>query len=119
MAAILNHIPGPQASSRPRAEAQEREHRHGREPTGRDTALQDIGSGGRLTAAQVMLRWHLQEGRSAIPTSVRPERIAENFAVFDFTLTDDELESLDTGVRHGPEPEEVSLEAYGRPIPEA
>jgi len=38
------------------------------------------------SAAQVMLRWHLQQGRSAIPKSVRPERIAQNFDVFDFKL---------------------------------
>jgi diketogulonate reductase-like aldo/keto reductase len=74
------------------------------------------------SAAQVMLRWHLQQGRSAIPKSVRPERIAENFDVFDFELTPDELASidaLDTGVRGGPEPADVTLESYGRPIPEA
>ena len=59
------------------------------------------------TPAQVMIRWHLQEGRSAIPKSVRPERIAENFDVFDFELTPAELEALD------------ALEAYGRSIPEA
>ena len=55
-----------------------------------------------------MLRWHLQEGRSAIPKSVKPERIAENFDVFDFELAPDELaaiDALDTGVRGGPEPE--------------
>jgi 2,5-diketo-D-gluconate reductase A len=70
----------------------------------------------------VMLRWHLQEGRSAIPKSVRPERIAENFDVFDFELTTEQLsalDSLDKGVRGGPEPEEVTLETFGRTIPEA
>ena len=69
-----------------------------------------------------MVRRHLQEGRSAIPKSVRPERIAENFDVFDFELTLAErkaLDALDTGVRGGPEPDEVTLEAYGRLIPEA
>ena len=69
-----------------------------------------------------MLRWHLQHGRSAIPKSVRPERIAENFDIFDFQLTADELaaiDALDTGVRGGPEPEDVTLETYGRTIPEA
>jgi diketogulonate reductase-like aldo/keto reductase len=74
------------------------------------------------TPAQVMIRWHLQEGRSAIPKSVRPERIAENFDVFDFELTADELkalDALDTGVRGGPEPKDVTLENFGRPIPEA
>jgi diketogulonate reductase-like aldo/keto reductase len=74
------------------------------------------------TPAQVMLRWGLQQGRSVIPKSTRPERIAENFAVFDFQLTDPELaaiDALDTGVRGGPGPEAVTLEAFGRDIPEA
>ena len=73
------------------------------------------------TTAQVMLRWHLQEGRSAIPKSVRPERIAENFDVFDFELTAHQLstlDALDRGVRGGPEPEDITLETFGRPIPE-
>ena len=73
------------------------------------------------TAAQVMLRWHLQEGRSAIPKSVKPSRIRENFDVFDFELGDDELrrlDGLDRGVRGGPEPEDITLEAFGRQIPE-
>ena len=72
--------------------------------------------------AQVMLRWHVQEGRSAIPKSVRPERIAENFDIFDFELSDGELaaiDGLDTGVRGGPKPADVNLENFGRPIPEA
>ncbi|MFF2274807.1 aldo/keto reductase [Agromyces sp. NPDC058126] len=73
------------------------------------------------TAAQVMLRWHLQQGRSAIPKSVRPDRIAENFDVVDFELVDDELaaiDGLDTGVRGGPDPAEVTLEKFSREIPE-
>ncbi len=74
------------------------------------------------SAAQVMLRWHVQQGRSAIPKSVRPQRIAENFDIFDFELAAEELaaiDALDTGVRLGPEPADVTLEKYGRPIPEA
>jgi diketogulonate reductase-like aldo/keto reductase len=73
------------------------------------------------TPAQVMLRWHLQQGRSVIPKSTRPQRIAENFKVFDFGLTDTELaaiDDLDTGHRGGPEPADITLEAYGRDIPE-
>ena len=60
------------------------------------------------TPAQVILRWHLQEGRSAIPKSVTPARIAENFAVFDFELTAADLTSidaLDTGVRGAIDPD--------------
>ncbi|SMQ58154.1 Aldo/keto reductase [Plantibacter sp. VKM Ac-1784] len=74
------------------------------------------------SAAQVMLRWHIQEGRQVIPKSTKPERIAENIDVFDFELTDDELaqiDALETGVRGGPEPEAVTLETFGRDIPDA
>jgi diketogulonate reductase-like aldo/keto reductase len=74
------------------------------------------------SAAQVMLRWQLQLGHSVIPKSVRPERIRENFAVFDFVLSPEQMaaiDALDTGVRGGPEPEAVTLEAFGRAIPEA
>jgi diketogulonate reductase-like aldo/keto reductase len=59
------------------------------------------------TPAQVILRWHIQNGVSAIPKSVNPNRIAENFAIFDFALTLEEMaaiEALDTGVRSGPDP---------------
>ena len=94
----------------------------GRAATFDDPAINAIAAAHGKTPAQVMIRWHLQEGRSAIPKSVRPERIAENFDVFDFELTPAELEALDaldTGVRGGPEPDDVTLEAYGRSIPEA
>src|SRR4051794_25190286 len=87
-----------------------------------DPTILGIGEAHGKTAAQVMLRWHIQEGRSAIPKSVRPERIAENFDIFDFELSGDELaaiDALDTGVRGGPEPANVNLENFGRPIPEA
>jgi diketogulonate reductase-like aldo/keto reductase len=74
------------------------------------------------TPAQVMLRWQLQLGHSVIPKSVRPERIAENFDVFGFELTPGQMSALgalDTGVRGGPDPDSVTLEAFGRDIPEA
>ena len=69
-----------------------------------------------------MLRWHLHQGRSAIPKSTKAARIAENFDVFDFDLSDEELaaiDALDTGVRGGPEPDSITLEAYGMEIPGA
>jgi diketogulonate reductase-like aldo/keto reductase len=98
-----------------------------REGGAHTSTLQDPVIGGIAQAhakspAQVMLRWHLQQGRSAIPKSTKPHRIAENFDVFDFQLTADELaaiDRLDTGKRGGPEPADITLEASGRPIPEA
>ncbi|MFJ3404478.1 aldo/keto reductase [Promicromonospora sp. NPDC090134] len=87
-----------------------------------DATIVGIAEAHAKTPAQVMLRWHLQQGRSAIPKSVTPHRIAENFDVFDFELTSTELaaiDALDTGRRGGPEPADITLETFGREIPEA
>jgi 2,5-diketo-D-gluconate reductase A len=46
------------------------------------------------TPAQVVLRWHVQQGVVPIPKSANPERLAQNLEVFDFALTDEELASL-------------------------
>ena len=67
------------------------------------------------TPAQIVLRWHIEHGLSAIPKSVRPERIAENIDIFDFVLTDDEvaaIDALDTGVRAGRNPETVNATTF-------
>lgn len=71
------------------------------------------------TPAQVVLRWHIEHGNSAVPKSVRPERIAENIAIFDFTLTPHEvasIDALDTGVRGGPNPETIDTKSYPKRI---
>jgi len=62
--------------------------------------LRSIGEKHGKTIAQVVVRWLTQRGIVAIPKSVRKERMAENFAIFDFELTRDEMSSiakLDTG----------------------
>ncbi len=46
------------------------------------------------TAAQVILRWHLQRGVVVIPKSTHPERMQENLAVFDFTLGEEEMAAI-------------------------
>lgn len=87
-----------------------------------DPVIGEIARAHGKTPAQVMLRWHLQQGRQVIPKSVTPSRIAENLDVFDFELTDDQLgavDALDTGVRGGPEPEQITREAFAYEIPEA
>jgi diketogulonate reductase-like aldo/keto reductase len=87
-----------------------------------DPVIGGIAEAHGKTPAQVLLRWHLQQGRSAIPKSTKAHRIAENFDVFDFDLTAEELaaiDALDTGQRSGPEPAAITLESFGRDIPEA
>ncbi|MFJ3804353.1 aldo/keto reductase [Streptomyces sp. NPDC090088] len=87
-----------------------------------DPVLGEIADVHGKTLAQVMLRWHLQQGRSAIPKSTTPARIAENFEVFDFELSAEEtarIDALDTGVRHGPDPDERDPISLGITIPEA
>lgn len=93
-----------------------------RRSTLQDPTIREIATEHAKTPAQVMLRWHLQQGRSAIPKSVTPARIAENFDVFNFTLNADQLaaiDALDTGVRGGPDPDAIRPEAFNREIPEA
>lgn len=65
--------------------------------------ITEIAQNHDVTTAQVILRWHLQEGYIAIPGSSNPEHIAENFNVFDFELSDEEMNEireLDTGERY-------------------
>ncbi|MFI8763777.1 aldo/keto reductase [Streptomyces sp. NPDC053792] len=60
------------------------------------------------SAAQVVLRWHLQLGNVVIPKSVTPARIRENIDVFDFTLSAEDMRAiagLDRGLRTGPDPD--------------
>src|ERR1700735_4626458 len=87
-----------------------------------DPIIVKIAESHSKSPAQVMLRWHLQEGRSVIPKSTKPRRIAENFDVFDFELTADEVAAIDglgTGTRGGPEPDAITLESFALQIPEA
>lgn len=86
-----------------------------------DPVIGDIAAAHGKSPAQVMLRWGVQQGRSVIPKSTKPTRIAENIDVFDFELSADELsaiDGLDTGLRGGPEPDAITLEAFGREIPD-
>lgn len=87
-----------------------------------DPTIGRIAAAHDRTPAQVMLRWHLQEGRSAIPKSTKPARIRENLAVTDFALSDTEIaaiDALDTGIRRGPEPTSITPGAFGITVPEA
>jgi 2,5-diketo-D-gluconate reductase A len=82
-------------------------------PLGRGAVLDDptiraIASRVGKTPAQVVLRWHIDRGDIVFPKSMRPERMSENFDLFDFSLTGDDLaaiSALDRGERVGPDPE--------------
>lgn len=79
-----------------------------------------IGEANGKSPAQVMLRWHIQEGRQVIPKSVKPARIAENFDVFDFELSREELVAIDA-LEQGMTmvPDELDFNAFVLDIPEA
>lgn len=72
-----------------------------------DETIATIAAHHDRSPAQVILRWHLQVGNVVIPKSSTPERIRQNFEVFDFQLSDDDmaaLQRLDTGERTGGDP---------------
>jgi diketogulonate reductase-like aldo/keto reductase len=87
-----------------------------------DPVIGDTAKAHGKSPAQVLLRWGLQHGRSVIPKSTKPGRIKENIDVFDFDVSIEEMaaiDALDTGRRGGPEPDAITLEAYGRDIPDS
>jgi 2,5-diketo-D-gluconate reductase A len=65
-----------------------------------DPTIGEIASRLGRTPAQVALRWHLQRGDIVFPKSMHQERMAENFALFDFELGDDDLATI-TGLDRG------------------
>ena len=73
-----------------------------------DDTVKTIADAHGVTPAQAILRWHLQLDNVVIPKSVTPDRIRENFDVFGFELTADEvaqITALDRGERTGPDPD--------------
>jgi 2,5-diketo-D-gluconate reductase A len=73
-----------------------------------DPVIERLAEAHDKTTGQVTLRWHIQLGNIVFPKSVTPERIKENFDIFDFHLSDDEMaeiEQLDAGERIGPDPD--------------
>ncbi|WP_094980481.1 aldo/keto reductase [Rhodococcus pyridinivorans] len=76
-----------------------------------DEAITSIAGRTGKSPAQVVLRWHLQLGNVVIPKSVTPSRIRENFEVFDFELTDEDMSTIagaDRDLRTGPHPDEFN-----------
>ena len=62
----------------------------------KDPTLTEIGNRHNKTTAQVMIRWHLQRGVVAIPKSTKTERIRDNFNVWDFSLTEDDMKTINS-----------------------
>ena len=66
----------------------------GRKGTFDNPVLLQIGEKYGKTAAQVMLRWNIQRGVAVIPKSTHIERMEENFHVFDFALSEDDMAAI-------------------------
>ncbi|VFR48150.1 oxidoreductase of aldo/keto reductase family, subgroup 1 [plant metagenome] len=80
-----------------------------------DGVLKSIAQAHGKTPAQIVLRWHLQQGIAIIPKSTKSARIAENADVFDFELSADEtaqIDGLETGIRGGYGPEEGDRDLF-------
>lgn len=78
----------------------------------RHPVIAELAQRHQRTPAQIILRWHLQCGLIVIPKSVTPERIRENIALFDFSLSDDEMRAirqLDRGQRIGADPDTAAF----------
>jgi 2,5-diketo-D-gluconate reductase A len=77
-----------------------------------EPTITEIADAHGKTPGQVVIRWHLQLGNVVIPKSVTPKRIAQNFDVFDFDLSGEEMgaiEALDRNKRVGPDPDTFEL----------
>ncbi|MCL2353081.1 MAG: aldo/keto reductase [Defluviitaleaceae bacterium] len=74
--------------------------------------LAQIGEKYGKTAAQVVLRWHIDQGISLIPKSTKPERIKENFDIFDFKLSEEDMVAIDglnTNTRASADPDNFTF----------
>jgi diketogulonate reductase-like aldo/keto reductase len=77
-----------------------------------DPVIQGIGDRYQKSSAQVVIRWHLQHGLIVIPKSVHPERIKQNFDVFDFDLSGEDMTAIDdlnTDTRVGADPDTANF----------
>lgn len=75
---------------------------------GEDETITKLAAAHGKSPAQIVLRWNIQHGVVTIPKSSRPERVAENAALFDFALSDEEmaaLDALDRDHRYGSHPD--------------
>jgi len=74
--------------------------------------LQSIAKEYNKTVPQIILRWHIDNGRIVIPKSSNPERIASNYDIFDFELKEKDIKAIDTlnkNERQFKDPDEVNM----------
>lgn len=84
-------------------------------PLFEEPIITDLSKKYNKTPAQIVLRWHMQEGSIAIPKSVTPSRMKENIDVFDFELTNEDMiqiATLDKNERLGSNPENMNILEY-------
>lgn len=92
---------------------------HGDKTLLEESALAKLAQKHGKSSAQIILRWHIQAGNIVIPGSKNPAHIKDNFALFDFELTEDEMSeiaALDKGVRYYTSTPEM-LKKYAEMVP--
>ena len=85
-----------------------------------DAVIAKVAAASGRSAAQVVLRWHVQRGDIVFPKSVTPERMQENFEIFDFSLSEDDMaaiSALNRDERTGPDPDEFNWLGPPHPRP--
>src|SRR5581483_273798 len=75
-----------------------------------DPVIKRVAESRGKTAAQAVLRWHIQRGDIVFPKSVTPERVKANFELFDFELDDSDMDAISAlnkgeSGRNGPNPD--------------
>ncbi|MGI6556239.1 MAG: aldo/keto reductase [Pseudoramibacter sp.] len=76
---------------------------HGDKSLIQEPVFTELGKKYGKSNAQIILRWHIQSGNVVIPGSKNPDHIRDNFDIFDFELTDDDMAAIakvDKGVRY-------------------
>lgn len=74
--------------------------------------IKELSEKYKKTEAQIVLRWDIQQGVVTIPKSINPERIKSNSEIFDFELSEEDMQRismLNTGKRIGPDPDNINF----------
>lgn len=93
---------------------------HGDAALLQEPVFAELGEKYGKSPAQIILRWHIQDGNIVIPGSKNPDHIRDNFDLFDFSLTDEEMQkiaALDAGKRYYTSTPEM-LKAYVEMVPD-